>query len=79
MPVSDLIPANAGKRAKTADLVEWFAVSEGTIRAWVRTGRIPPPARIGKRKTYWLVADLRAALKRIEEKENAILEGKRYG
>jgi len=43
-----------------------FACSKATLWRWVKSGRLPPPIKLGLRISAWNVGTLRAHLKKIE-------------
>lgn len=43
-----------------------FACSKATLWRWVKSGRLPPPIKLGLRISAWNVGKLRAHLKTIE-------------
>ncbi len=56
----DSLPDSAYVRQPVVEVL--YACSPATIWRWIKSGRIPPPKRLGERVTAWLVGDLRRSL-----------------
>ena len=52
----------------------YYAVSSGTIRRWVRDGKFPPGKKLSSGTTRWLRSDIEKYDQEVLIKNNAILE-----
>lgn len=69
MAFAELIPAHLPDTEKVGARVvaEWLGVTVTTVKAWAKEGRLPQPHRLGPRKSYFLIGELRVALRKLEE------------
>tara|TARA_R110000772_G_scaffold58539_4_gene132557 strand:+ start:32727 stop:32939 length:213 start_codon:yes stop_codon:yes gene_type:complete len=57
-----------GKWASDLTLAEYFEVSRCTIWRWAKTGKLPPPVKLGENTTRW---DFDAAVEKVLGKRSA--------
>ena len=58
---------------RLAQVVTILKIGRSTVWAWVKSGRLPPPIKLGPRVSVWRASDIAAFIERIATQNN--LEG----
>jgi prophage regulatory protein len=54
---------------RIGQVLELLPIGKSTVWLWVRTGRIPPPVKLGPRTTVWYRQDIEDVIAAAGEKE----------